>query len=464
METGDSAGTAGPRRGPPRTRKAGAAGGELGKRLLGRHLESFGVERLGAAAPAFCTWRLVLHPVGNRSRQGGSVGGETLYYTPPCAERLARGRRDPDVTTRRSYSEEMNPFPTCEEFDDRAHDLYEAADYDAALGVLRDGLRRYPEAAALHVALGYVRIAREEWAWAGRSLAAALALDPDQEDAWVGLGETLLKLGDRDGAHACFAHLAELGLETDLEIGLAVGRVLYREGLFTEARTRFTALAVAHPESAEAVAARAYAQHALGDDLGARRDLRRALRLDPALHEARIYLAHLLYDSGDRGGALGELECVPPAEHWDPLSLWRYVELKGGVLGGGGADPLLAPWRARLEELEREPDALDHLLAEVEVAFFARERQPARIHASRYDGEHEVHRIRTLDGVVFVGTWEEIVARMRDASPFPEQPVEAFMRRAALQVRQLTGNELPWSSPEAFVRGSARIGLLRIED
>lgn len=273
----------------------------------------------------------------------------------------------------------QNPFPTCEDFDDRAHRLYDAGEYDEALTVLREGLRAHPDAVSLHVALGYVRVAREEWVWARHSFGLALGIDADHEDAWVGLGETLLKFGEIDSALACFAHLAELGAEDDLEIGLAVGRAMYREGLFVQARRRFTSLALAHPDSAEVVAARGYTVHALGDEAGARRDLRRALRLDPALYEARIYLAHLLVDAGESHGALAELCRVPPAEHWDPLSLWRYVELRRVVDGVPSDAPELAPWRERIAELESEPDPIDHLLAEVEANWDGGDAEPADV-------------------------------------------------------------------------------------
>ncbi|HEX8904014.1 MAG TPA: tetratricopeptide repeat protein, partial [Longimicrobiaceae bacterium] len=289
-------------------------------------------------------------------------------------------------------------FLSAEEFDEQAHRLYESGEYDEALDVLRDGLRHHPDSALLHVGLGYVRIAREEYAWARVSFEEALDLDPEYEDAWVGLGETLLKFGRVDEALKCFSTVDAMGLHGDLELGLTMGRALYREGLFSEARTRFTALAHNHADSAEVAAARGYTLHALGDDVGARRELRRALRLDASLHEARtrftalahghhdsaevaaargytlhalgddvgarrelrralrldanlhearIYLSHLLHDRGDVAGALRELERVPPAEHWDTLSLWRYVELKCAVEQVKDDDPLFAPWKER---------------------------------------------------------------------------------------------------------------------
>jgi Flp pilus assembly protein TadD len=360
-------------------------------------------------------------------------------------------------------------FLSSEEFDEQAHQLYDAGEYDQALEVLREGLRRYPEAVDLHVGLGYVRVAREEYAWANRSFEEALALDADHEDAWVGLGETLLKFGRLEEAQRCFARVDELGLSEDLELGLAIGRALYREALFRESRQRLAALATAHADNAEVRAALGYTLHALGDDIGARRELRAALRLDPQLHEVRIYFSHLLFERGDARAALRELEKVPASEHWDPLSLWRYIELKCSLDDCSETDPALAPWRERWLELQAEPDVIDHLLAEVETAFEESGGEPTPTPLSGEAGAPaiappEPHTVRTADGQVFSGTWDEIVLRMRDTLSDPDEPISSFMRRAAQRVRNLTGCDLPCDDAETFLRESARIGLLQIED
>jgi len=376
-------------------------------------------------------------------------------------------------------------FLSSEEYDELAHKHYDAGEYDEALTVLREGLAQYPDSVLLHVGMGYTRVAREEYAWARQCFERALELDPEYEDAWVGLGETLLKFGKVDEALRCFGQIDEMGLGDDLELGLTVGRALYREGLFTDARARFAALSAAHPDSAELAAARGYTLHALGDDLGARRELRRAVRLDTELHEARIYLSHLLHDRGDHRGALQELEQVPPEEHWDTLSVWRYMELKTQLDGVAEEDAWFQPWRERLAELEAEPDDIDHLLAEVEASFEGAvdEQAQAALELSAQmdfimkilgpapgalepagEGARTHHRVRTAEGSVFEGSWDDIVGGMRDSCGEPGITLAAFMRRAARQIRERTGRDVPCHSAEAFLKAGARMGLLQIEN
>ena len=372
-------------------------------------------------------------------------------------------------------------FLSSEEYDEQAHQLYDAGEYDRALELLQEGLKRYPDSVDLHVGIGYVRLAREEYAWGLKAFEKSLTLDPEHEDGWVGRGESLLKFGRIEEALACFRKIDEMGLGEDLELGLAIGRALYREALFRESRQRLVSLASVHPDAADVRAALGYTLHALGDDLGARRELRAALRLDANLHEVRIYLSHLMFERGDLTGALKELELVPPEEHWDPLSLWRYIELKCSLEKVREDDPTLGPWRIRWEELRGEPDAIDHILAEVESAFEEAGGEyplpastPAALNAppvlpvlpaaTGLPIDPVTHTVRTADGTTFQGTWEEIVVRMRDALSDPNEPISTFMHRAAQRVRQLTGRDLPCDDAEAFIRESARMGLLSIDE
>ena len=131
------------------------------------------------------------------------------------------------------------PFMSSEEYDERAHTLYNDARYDEALAVLREGLTLYPHAVELHIGVGYARLAREEFAWARRSFEEALVLDGDHEDALAGYGETLLRFGQTADALRAFRRVLDLGYEDDLELMLQVGRALFRDGLVSEAREFF---------------------------------------------------------------------------------------------------------------------------------------------------------------------------------------------------------------------------------
>src|SRR2546422_4015474 len=107
------------------------------------------------------------------------------------------------------------PFLNSDDYDERAHQLYNEAQYDEAIDILREGLSLYPHAAELHVGMGYARLAREEYVWSRKAFEEAVALDADHEDALAGLGEALLKFGDRAGAVACFDRILALGFRDD---------------------------------------------------------------------------------------------------------------------------------------------------------------------------------------------------------------------------------------------------------
>lgn len=354
------------------------------------------------------------------------------------------------------------PFLSSEEYDERAHELYNDGDFDAALETLKEGLLLYPDSVELYVGLGYTRLAREEFAWAREAFEKSLVLDPYNADALIGLGEVMLRLGRREHALELFARAREAGCVEDIELLLSMGRALYRERMFEEAHEVFQLAVTEHPESADALAALGYTAHCLGDIGSARRELRRALRLDPAHHEARVYLAHILYDQNNWRGALNELERIPVDEHWDPLAVRRYIELKCALDGVDPDGPELAEWRALLDTLESDADEIELLLAEIEAS--AASPQLELFREERSEGRRNgPHRVRTRDGRVFAGTWLEIVQQYRDAAGYPGETLSQFMRRLAMEIQARTGIGIPFDDPEGFLLGHGRIGELVIE-
>ena len=383
------------------------------------------------------------------------------------------------------------PFLSSEEYDERAHQLYNEGHYDDALTVLREGLALYPASVELYIGVGYARLAREEYPWARRSFEEALVLEPEHEDALAGLGETLLKFGLEEAALRCFRRTLELGYADDLDLMLQIGRALFREAstrerreLFTAAQEFFEVAVQQAPDSAEAVACVGYAQHRLGEDDAAIATLRRSLQVDNEHAEARIYLANILYDRGDYDASLYHFERSSPEDHWDELGIWRLIELKRAAHKLDEHDPELKPWEDRLTELGGEVDDIDELFLEVDGALasdgdveVARGQLELfggllsslagdRSSQERVDEEAvaETHTVLTREGRHLTGSWEEIVRSLRDTDveALQDRSMNEFMARVAKRTFRETGVRVPHHDAELFLRASADAGLLRI--
>lgn len=386
-----------------------------------------------------------------------------------------------------------SPFLSSEEYDERAHQLYNEGDYDQALAVLREGLTLYPNAVELHIGVGYAHHAREEYAWARRAFEEALVFDPEHEDALAGLAETLLKFGQRDAALRAFHRTLELGYSDDLDLMLQIGRALFREDMVDEAKEFFDIGAQNNPDNADAVACVGYAEHRLGDSDSAIATLRKALRLDPEQTEARIYLGNILYDQGEYEAALYHLDKSKPDDHWDELGIWRLIELKKSIYKLNDGDPELKPWEERVAALSTTPSDIDEMLAEIEAKQFETDEAPrgqlelfgallttlaeAQLGEQPVEGEAEAvgdavvdealvehlgeHRIVTGDAA-YEGSWDDIVRQMRDRKN-ADVSLEQYMATEARRGYGLTGVEISSQDAESFIRGSADAGLLRID-
>jgi len=373
------------------------------------------------------------------------------------------------------------PFLSSEEYDERAHQLYNEGQYDDALVVLREGLTLYPNSVELHVGVGYAQLAREEYAWARRSFEQALVLEPEHEDGLAGLGETLLKLGQDDAAQRCFHRTLELGYADDVDLMLQIGRALFREGslrekaeFFETAKEFFETAVQQAPESAEAVACVGYAQHRLGDDDAAIGSLRRSLQLDSDHAEARIYLANILYDQSEFEAALYHFERTTPDDHWDELGIWRLIELKRSLYRLEENDPEIKPWDERLAELGGDLDDVDTMLMELDPrggADAAPQAEAARGQLELFGSllsslaeqkQEPEHQVIASDGTEFGGSWEEIVRHMRDTTGNPVHTMNEFMASVSQSGFRQTGVRIPTHDAESFLRGSAVAGLLRI--
>ncbi len=366
-----------------------------------------------------------------------------------------------------------DPFLSSEDYAERAHNLYSDARYDEALDVLREGVSLYPFAPDLHLGIAYAYLGVEEYAWARRSFEQVLALDGNNEEAHAGLGEVLLKLGDRSTALQYFDRVLSLGFREDHDIMLQIGRALFRESMLRHARGFFELAVAHHDDSAEATASLGYAQHRLGAEDAALYWLRRALDLDENHAEARIYLGNLLYDRGEYDAALFHFEQTVPEEHVDELALWRTVELKKSIYRLLGDDPEVRPWQDRLRELSEERDPDEQFLAEIQAIHFTGSvRDPRQLELfgtllTELQGMRkrpgEVHRVSTKGGVSYSGTWEEIVLQMKmDDRDGARASIVQYMEQVARRSEREGGVLIPVTDAESFVRGAEQAGFINI--
>lgn len=342
-----------------------------------------------------------------------------------------------------------------ERYNREAQELYESGAWEEARQLLRVGVAEYPESLGLRVSLAYAELACEEFAWARKAFDEVLELDPENEDALLGLGEAMLKL-DRPRAFVLFDRVMSKRLDPEPDLALAIGRALYRESLYERALPFFEA-ALTAGKSAEAAAEIAYTLYNLNRTDEAMPFLRAAVDTDPQHYEARVFLGTVLYERGDLDGARSMFDLVPAKEFWDTLALWRTIEL---LRASDVPEATLEPYRARLSELTVDPSPEDRLLAALEAGFDSALRQRQLDLFGR--PSPQPHVVHARDGRTYAGDWSEIVCAMRDDGPDPSMSMHEFMRTAAGIILSATGIQIPDDDPEAFIRGSERAGALRI--
>lgn len=365
-------------------------------------------------------------------------------------------------------------FLSSDEYAEKAHQLYNTGFFDDAIELVLDGLAIYPSSGELHVALGYLRLAREEYAWARRSFEDALGMDPTDEDALVGLGETILKFGELKKALKLFEKVVSYGYGEDHDLMLQVARALFRENQFLDANVYFLKLVDAHPHSSEACAGLGYTAHRLGAEADAIQILRTALDHDEDQFEARVYLGNVLYDRGEYEAALYHYERTHPENHFDELAVWRLIELKKSINHLTDSDPGLARWIERLSDLAGEVDGIDQVLAEVESmrpdGTVTDPRQLdlfgallTELFSMRGQASAESHKVKTPDGKAYTGTWAEIVLLMsRDDPDRSGESLGEFMTRFSRLNEDLSGVVIPATDAASFIQACAAEGLLVI--
>ena len=71
--------------------------------------------------------------------------------------------------------------------------------------------------------------------------------------------------------------------------------------------------------------------------------------------------------------------------------------------------------------------------------------------------------VRTSDGAVYWGSWVSVVRQMRENAGFGHEGLVSFMRRMAERWHEVTGVEILFQDPEAFLRSAAEARLIFLE-
>lgn len=367
------------------------------------------------------------------------------------------------------------PFRSPEEYEATAHRLYSLGRYDEALTLLRDAAALYPGSVDLRVGIGYAYLALEQIAWAREAFELALILEPEHTDALAGMGEVALVIGQMRLGLGCFQRLLDLGEADDLDLMLQVGRALFREGFFVEALRYFESARVHHVDAAELAAALGYTTHRLGLDADAFYWLRRAIALDGNLAEPRIYLANILYERNENAAALFQFMRLAPDDHEDELGLWRTIELLKCARGLDDESAELLPWLARIASVGGEYSPEDIILIETSIRLDdGGSADPTQIELfgtlmsdvpgmQRRGAKAGGHLIETLDGLTLRGNWDDLLLQLQVVEgAWPDGTVGEFMELFAERGQAETGVRIPTTDAEAFLRGAALAGVIRI--
>jgi len=167
--------------------------------------------------------------------------------------------------------------------------LEQAKQIDAAVAVLQDGLRHWPEHAQSHHYLGILHALARRNRQSIEHLRRAVALKPDYVRAWNNLGNALRAEGLLAEARDAFS--AAVRLQPDYAIALFnLSGVLRQQGRFAEAETALRTLLALQPQHRGGLIALGGVLRQLDrlDEAGA--VYRQALALDPGSMDARLKL------------------------------------------------------------------------------------------------------------------------------------------------------------------------------
>lgn len=149
-----------------------------------------------------------------------------------------------------------------------------------AIDAAREAVKLDPYLAAGHVSLGYAHLAAPDRAAAKASLDHALVLDPNNADAYRGLGDLAEGEGRLPDAAGHFAKAVSLNPQ-DAEFPRLAGTIAYRTGRYTDAKSWYEKSAAVAPDSAVPFSLLGAANHMLGDYGAAASAFQKSIAIQP---------------------------------------------------------------------------------------------------------------------------------------------------------------------------------------
>lgn len=196
-----------------------------------------------------------------------------------------------------------------EELRARALDLLNKGDTAGGISDLKEHLALDPDDEVAWLALGTAYAAIDHPIQAADALARAVKLDGDVVDARLAYARALVRLGKLDDAAFQLLQAEKVEPE-DPRVLRELGVVFYDKRLYDKAARWLERACAAAPEDGRAAYALGLAHEARKDIAAAIVAYREAVRRAPALTDARLTLADALASLGEHEQALAELEAL----------------------------------------------------------------------------------------------------------------------------------------------------------
>ncbi|MFH1985911.1 MAG: tetratricopeptide repeat protein [Pseudomonadota bacterium] len=268
--------------------------------------------------------------------------------------------------------------------------------YEAAVDLIEQALRHYPDTALYHNSLGMALMGQSVPAQARKHFDRALELKPDYLEAWFNLGRLLRSVGEAGRAVSCLqkvisidagsamahAEMGELLLETGhggeaaecfkralvlepeyLEARHNLGIALHDSGRLEAAVSVFEEVIARRPGEAQAYNHLGVVLHDLGRKDAAKARYQKALEIDPTLTAAHNNLGNLLQDAGHMAAAA---DCYHRAIAIDPGFAVAHNNLAMAYQETGQAGDAIAHFQKAITLRPGYAEACAHLVHQLQ--------------------------------------------------------------------------------------------------